>query len=135
MPAILVDRWKTTVHEPITLRARMTVDRGAVVAQYRQRKINTLPQLWPHGELRNQLMHGAKKWVSDMGKQGFELLTAEADVTVTGPYAPRNLHGKTNQFGATVEDQDDVQNAHAADFVLEATFLSARPITYETKDS
>ena len=135
MTAILIDRHKQTVHQPITLRARMTVDRGLVTRAERQTKINDLPSLFPHGELRQKLTRAAVKWIGDMRRQGYDLLTSEADITATGPYAPRNLLGRTNAFGATVRGEEDIQNAVAADFVLEATFLSTRPIRYETKDS
>src|SRR4051812_18721372 len=80
-----------TVHVPEERTARITVDRAIVQPGrvWQGVRINDLSSLYPYGELRVRLMNAAKKWIRDEGLRERDLLTAEADIQVYGPYQSR----------------------------------------------
>ena len=139
-----------SVHVPVTHRARMTVEREMALQQHRGTRINDLPSLYPFGALRERLLFAAKKWVADMEKQDFDLLSAEADVKVFGPYRSRagtfgdvKQRKRTTALGdvgqvstpVTAYSEDEEFNPAAADYVLEADFLARRHRPLQTKES
>lgn len=128
---------KTKVHIPVTLRCRVTVDRGMFYRQYRGCKINDMEQLWPYSHLRSAAMDGAKEWIRQMKLQDYELLTPESDILVMGPYKSRNWSGAGSaswrpapgaapSFRAFSEMANEDPQAESADFILEARFLAGR---------
>lgn len=128
-----------TVHVPAERTARLTVDREVALQQHNGTRINDLSTLWPFAELRARCFSGAKKWVADMAKRGEDLLTAEADIRVYGPYKSRagTYHAAAPKRGAVravgyAEDEDGV-NPAAADYVFKATFISRRHRPVQTK--
>lgn len=133
-----------TVYAPETLRARLTVPRGMVppdpkeadfLRRYNGVAINSMAALWPYDELRTRCIAGAQQWVRHKAGQGYELLTAESDIKVYGPYRSRaGTYGgdkKTIRVTGYAEDEDF--NEDLADFVLEAQFLSSRYRPIQTK--
>lgn len=145
MTLIRVDERTTTVHEPVELTARLTVDREIVQPGkiWNGVRINDLSTLYPFGELRVRCMNGAKRWIADMAKQGKDLLTAEADIKVFGPYrsragtytTPEALMRRmlTQRQGVVGYSEDEDFNPAAADFVFKATFIERRHRPVQTK--
>ncbi len=101
------------------------------------KKINDLSELWPESRARHAAIFAAKKWIADMEKQGFQLLTAESDVLVAGPithldwskhasrsWEPGDGMSKTVRAGGRIvgapEDTD------YEDFLLRAQFLATK---------
>lgn len=123
MVAILAPVTATKQHVPVVQQARFTVDRGMVKRQYNRVRLNDMPTLWPFGYLRDEAFRFAKQFVSDMEAKGKELLSAEADIVLLGPYRHRKFSDDLVSGGRqTGEDHYQDQ----ADFVLEAGFLASR---------
>lgn len=145
MPLIQIDPRTTTVHAPEERTARITVDRAIVQPDrvWQGVRINDLSSLYPYGELRVRLMNAAKKWIRDEGLRERDLLTAEADILVFGPYKSRagsyttpgalKRSMATGRTGITGYGEDEDFNPWAADFVFKATFISRRHRPVQTK--
>jgi hypothetical protein len=135
---------KTKVYSAVTKTCRATVERGLFQKQYTWVKVNDLDVMWPHSHVREAAMTAAKKFVEDMRKQGFNLLSAEADIQIYGPlrhhdftksatpsWSPSpGMPGtfRTVGYGFGEEDPND-----AEDFLLRAQFLSTKMKRVEHK--
>lgn len=138
MTLIQIDPRSTVVHAPVERTARLTVDREIVQPgrTWNGVRINDLSSLYPYGELRVRCLSGAKKWVRDMGLRGEDLLTAEADILVYGPYQSRagtyttpdalRKRTATERSGVVGYSEDEDFNPAAADFVFKAMFVTRR---------
>lgn len=138
MTLIQIDARSTTVHVPEERTARITVDRAIVQPDriWNGVRVNDLSSLWPYGELRTRLLNAAKKWIRDEGLRERDLVTAEADILVYGPYRSRDGTYTTpdallramraNRGGVVGYDESEDFNPEAADFVFKATFISRR---------
>jgi hypothetical protein len=127
-----------TVHVPEERTARITVDRAVVQPGrvWQGVRINDLSSLYPYGELRVRLMNAAKKWVRDEALRERDLLTAEADILVYGPYQSRagtyttpdalKKAMQSERRGVIGYDESEDFNPAAADFVFTAQFISRR---------
>lgn len=145
MTLIRIDARSTTVHEPVERTARLTVDREIVQPgrTWAGVRINDLSSLYPYGELRVRCMSGAKRWVADMAKRGEDLLTAEADILVFGPYQSRAGTYTTpdalkkamgaQRRGVIGYSEDEDFNPAAADFVFKAQFIGRRHRPVQTQ--
>lgn len=131
-----------TVNEPVTLRARLSVPRGLIPPgpdgqprTYNGVAINSMSALWPYDELRTRCIDGARQWVAHKAKQGDDLVTAEADIKVYGPYRSRagtyNVSAKSMHSTGYAENEDF--NDDLADFVFEAVFLTHRHRPVQTR--
>lgn len=144
MTLIQIDQKTATVAVPVTQRARLSVPRGIVPAHrvYNGEKVNDMPALWPYDELRTRCIDGMKKWVARRQKDGDELLTAEADIKVFGPYRSRagTYHRsstdprKPGALHVTGYGEDEDFNDDLADFVFEAQFLTRRHRPVQTRN-
>ena len=123
MTAVHVPVNKQRVHVPLTKQARFTVDRGMVRRQYNRVKLNEMSSLWPFSFMREAAFRAAKQFVSDMQKKDLDLITAEADIRVLGPYVHRRWNGAEFVLGR-MAGEDKFEDL--ADFVLEAEFLNHR---------
>jgi hypothetical protein len=146
MTAIHTPIEKTKVYSAVTKTCRATVDRGLFRKQYNWVKVNDLDVLWPHNHVREAAIDAAKKFVEDMRKQGFSLLTAESDVEIYGPLRHHDFSKSTAPswkpapgaqstyrtfgYGFAEEDMSD-----AEDFLLRARFLSSKMQRVEHKTS
>jgi hypothetical protein len=145
MTLIRVDRSSEAVHVPEERQARITVDRAIVQPGrvWNGVPINALSSLWPYGELRVRLMNAAKKWIRDERLRDRDLLTAEADILVYGPYRSRagtyttpdalKRSMQTTRTGIVGYDESEDFNEAAADFVFKADFITRRHRPVETK--
>lgn len=129
------------VHIPVSLECRVSVDRDVFRRQYVGVKINELTPLHPYHHFREKVMKAARMWIDDMRRQGHDLLTAESDIQVFGPY--RSIHregshaptwepapGMAKTFKSHVRGIGESANPDSADFVMKATFIThkARPV-------
>jgi hypothetical protein len=138
MTLIQIDARSETVHVPEERTARITVDRAIVQPGrvWNGVRINDLSSLYPYGELRIRLMNAAKKWIRDEGLRRRDLLTAEADMLVFGPYVVRSYTSlspkdflkqvQTERRGVIGYDETEDPDPSAADFVFKARFISRR---------
>lgn len=94
-----------------------------VARQYNRVRLNDMPSLWPYGFLREAAFGFARQFVSDMAKKGKDLLSAEADMVILGPYRHRKFSDDLVAGGRSA-GEDHYQDL--ADFVLEARFLASR---------
>ncbi len=145
MTLIREDYRTATVHIPEERTARITVDRAIVQPgrTWNGVRINDLSSLYPYGELRVRLMNAAKKWIRDEGLRNRDLLTAEADILVYGPYVVRSYSRATPQAfkrqmetertGVIGYDESEDPDPSAADFVFKARFISRRHRPVQTK--
>ena len=128
---------KTTVHTPVWLDCRVTVDRGLFHRQYPGVTVNDISSLWPEGELRQRVFTYANKWIQDMKAQGYDLITAEADIQFWGPFKHVNLSGAQGKswspapgmpktFRPFGEAQFEDPYEDKADFILKARFLASK---------
>lgn len=134
-----------TIHAPVELTARLTVDREIVQPGrvWNGVRINDLSTLFPYSELRVRCMSGAKKWVRDMALRGEDLVTAEADILVYGPYqsragtytTPKGMQqaAKVGRSGAIGYSEGEDFNPAAADFVFKALFVTRRHRPVQTR--
>lgn len=144
-PLIQIDSKSTTVHNPEERTARITVDREVVQPGrvWNGVRINDLSSLYPYAELRVRLMNAAKKWIRDEALRDRDLLTAEADILVFGPYQSRagtyttpdalRKAMQTQRTGVVGYSEDEDFNPAAADFVFKARFISRRHRPVQTK--
>lgn len=125
------------VHEPVWLECRVTVDRGLFHRQYPGVTVNAISSLWPENELREKVFRYADKWIHDMKSQGYDLITAEADIKFWGPFKHVNLSGSqakswtpapgmAKTFRAFGETELDDPYEDKADFLLKARFLATK---------
>ncbi len=145
MTLIREDYRTTTVHIPEERTARITVDREIVQPGrvWNGVRVNDLSSLYPYGELRVRLMNAAKKWLRDEGLRDRDLITAEADILVYGPYRSRagtyttpdalKRSMATGRTGVVGYSEDEDFNPAAADFVFKARFISRRHRPVQTK--
>lgn len=130
---------KGTVYTPVTKTCRVTVDRGMLPRQFAWERINDISSLYPESTFRKEAMAAAKKFVSDMERQGLELITPEADMLVYGPLRHRDLSkpghaaptwrpapGASPTFRSSGFDIYEEHGDDAEDFLLRAEFLSKR---------
>lgn len=127
------------------LRGRFPIERDAVITratdpkprQWRTKRINDL-QLNPRdAELFRAATYFAKRFIADMGAQGFSLLSNEADLTVTGPYPHLQSDTGTHKDGrgkAIGRHLGQEQEEQYADFVIQGQFLRHRPFAFEYAD-
>lgn len=145
MTLIQIDGRSEAVHAPETRTARITVDREIVQPGrvWNGVRINDLSSLFPYGEFRTRLMNAAKKWIRDEGLRDRDLLTAEADILVFGPYQSRagtyttpdalKRAMQTQRTGVIGYSEGEDFNPAAADFVFKAQFISRRHRPVQTK--
>lgn len=139
MVAIHTPLDKSTVYTPVTKTCRVATDRGMLPRQFAWERINDISSLHPEGRFRRAAMDAAKKFVADMGRQGFDLLTPEADMLVYGPVRHRDFSapghglptwrpapGASPSFRASGFDVYEEHNDDAEDFLLRAEFLAKR---------
>lgn len=138
MPNVIIPVEKTKIYSAVTKTCRATVERGMFRKQYAWVKVNDLDQMWPGNQVRHAAISAAKKFVEDMRKQGFDLLTAESDIVVYGPlrhhdfsasaspqWSPSPGMKKTfKTFGYDFMNEEDPNDAE--DFLLRAQFLSTK---------
>ena len=123
------------VHVPVSLECRVSVDRDVFHRQYVGVKINELTPLHPYHHFRAKVMQAARMWVDHMKKQGNDLLTAEGDIRVFGPY--RSTHregsyaptwspapGMAKTFRSYARGIGESANPDSADFVMKAMFIA-----------
>lgn len=137
MTAVHVPIEKTKVYTAVTKTCRATVERGVFQKPYQWVKVNDLDVLWPHNHVRHAAIEAGKKFVEDMRKQGFDLLTAESDIVVYGPLRHHDFSQSASRswqpapeakptyrtfgYGFNEEDPND-----AEDFLLRGQFLSSK---------
>jgi hypothetical protein len=142
MVAVSVSIEKATQHIPVWLSAVVSASRGLARRKYQRVKVNDLSPLWPENHVRELAVRNAQKFIADMKLQGYDLLTSEADVLVSGPFRSRGLQ---QQFGKSTakhhiarsnrtvtllptvgRSTDDELFPEKEDFLIEAQFLSRR---------
>jgi hypothetical protein len=149
MVAIHTPITKGTVYTPVTKTCRVATDRGMIPTQHNWVRINDISSLHPYGTFRRAAMDAAKRFVADMERQGFSLITPEADMLVYGPIRHRDFSapgvgaptwrpapGMSPTFRASGYDVFEDHNDDAEDFLLRAEFLSKRVhmVEYIKKD-
>lgn len=139
MVAIHVPIDKGTVYTAVPKTCRVATDRGMLRQQYTWVRINSLSTLWPEGQFRRVALDAAKRFVADMERQGFDLITPEADMLVYGPVRHRDFSGAgtgaptwqpapgaSPTFKAGGFDVYEDHNDGAEDFLLRADFLAKK---------
>jgi hypothetical protein len=128
---------KTAVYAPVTKTCRVATERGMLPRSVVWVRINDLSSLHPEAMFRRAALDAAKQFVADMAKQGFELLTPEADMLVYGPVRHRDFSragaptwqpapGASPSFRASGFDVYEEHDDDAEDFLLRAEFLTKR---------
>lgn len=148
MPAIHVPLDKGTVYTPVMKTCRVAAERGMLRQQYAWVKINDISSLWPDSQFRAEAMKAAKQFVANMAKEGFELITPEADMLVYGPLRHRDFSGAgaptwrpapgaSPSFKASGFDIYEEHNDSSEDFLLRAEFLAKKVhmVEYIKKDN
>lgn len=139
MVAILSPISKGTVYTPVVKTCRVATDRGMMRTPKAWVRINDLSSLHPEGQFRTVALDAARRFVSDMERQGFRLITPEADMRVYGPVRHRDFSapgvgaptwrpapGADPTFRAVGWSFDEEWSEDAEDFLLRAEFLSSR---------
>lgn len=128
---------KGTVYTPVMKTCRVATTRGMIFTPCAWTKINDISSLYPEGNFRKVAIEAAKKFVSDMERQGLSLITAEADMLVYGPIRHRDFSGaaaptwkpapgmsptfRAGGFSFLDEHETDFE-----DFLLRAEFLAKK---------
>lgn len=139
VPAIHVPVDKGTVYTPVTKTCRVATDRGMLRRPFAWERINAISSLHPEAQFRRVAIEAAKRFVADMARQGFELITPEADMLVYGPVRHRDFRspghsaptwrprpGMDPTFRSTGFDITEEHNDDSEDFLLRAEFLARR---------
>lgn len=147
MVAIHTPLDKTAVYSSVTKTCRVATTRGMIRTPCNWVKINSISSLYPDGYFRQAAIDAAKKFVSDMERQGLDLITAEADMLVYGPIRHRDFSGAaapswkpapgmdaTFKAGGFAHSED--HESDSEDFLLRAEFLAKRVhmVEYIKKD-
>lgn len=150
MVAIHTPIQKGTVYTPVTKTCRVATDRGMLRRQFHWERINDISTLYPEGQFRTTAIEGAKRFVADMERKGYSLITPEADMLVYGPVRHRDFSkpgfaaptwqprpGMDPTFRSGGFDVGDEWTEDAEDFLLRAEFLASRVhlAEYRIKDS
>jgi len=119
-----------TLALPVTLKARLTVDRELVRRQIRGEQIGSIEtvqfsQVGLHRTLVEKLIEGANTFTRHYATKGYQALTPPSEFIVWGPYASR-FTGVTAR--PTTSGFADGENPFpdSADFVIEGKFLATR---------
>ena len=139
MVAILTPISKGTVYTPVVKTCRVATERGMIRTPKQWVRINDLSSLWPEGQFRRVALDGARRFVADMARQGFDLLTAEADMLVYGPVRHRDFSapgvgaptwvpapGSDPTYRTVGWDFTEEWTEDSEDFLLRADFLAKR---------
>lgn len=141
---------KGTVYTPVTKTCRVATDRGMLRRQFVWERINDISSLHPEAMFRRAAIEAAKRFVADMERQGFELLTPEANMLVYGPVRHRDFSqpgfgaptwrprpGMDPTFRSGGFDVTEEWTEDAEDFLLRAEFLARKVhlAEYIIKDS
>lgn len=137
MTAIHTPANKGTVYTPVTKTCRVATDRGMIRTPKQWVRINDLSSMYPESQFRILALAAAKRFVSDMERQGLTLITPEADMLVYGPVRHKDWskHAaptwrpmptmdptwKSSGFDIFETDQSDSE-----DFLLRAEFLARK---------
>lgn len=125
---------------PEWLHGRFQVERAAVLTnprldlQPRQWKlvpINDLARDPRDAHLSTTALRNAKQFVADVGKQGFQLLSAEADLRVTGPYPHLEADTRGRGVGRHLGQEEEEPYV---DFRISGQFLRTRALAFEYRD-
>jgi hypothetical protein len=129
---------KGTVYTPVTKTCRVATTRGMIFTPCAWTKINDISSLHPEGRFRRVAIDAAKRFVSDMERQGLDLITPEADMLVYGPLRHRDFSigagaptwrpapGASPTFRTTGFAHHEDPEGDAEDFLLRATFLAKK---------
>ena len=129
---------KGTVYTPVTKTCRVATDRGMIWTPKAWVRINAISTLHPEGRFRKVAIDAAKKFVADMEKQGFSLITPEAGMLVYGPIRHRDFSGANSgatwrprpemdpTFRSTGWSLEEEPDSEYEDFLLRAEFLAKR---------
>lgn len=80
-------------------------------------------------EFRLKALDGARRFVKDLERQGYELLTPEGDLRIWGPYHSRNWKKQLNgNFKSHGRRADELLWDDAVDFLIVGDFLQTRTI-------
>lgn len=151
MVAVLAPLDKTRQYSPVWLRAVFTSPRGLARRQYRRLPFHKLSPLYPESQMREATLKFAKQFIADMESQGYQLLTNEADLLVTGPLRARgwdkatdgtykrkhHVTGKpVDLFPVVGRSASSEPYPDKEDFILEARFLNTRVrmVEYRVKE-
>lgn len=140
---------KGTVYTPVEKTCRVATTRGMMRIPYQWVRINDISSLYPDGYFRQAAIDAAKKFVADMERQGFSLITAEADVKVYGPVRHRDFTkhagganwqpapGADATFRTTGFAHSEEPDSDFEDFLLRAEFLAKKVhmVEYIKKDA
>ncbi|MGH2362440.1 MAG: hypothetical protein ACRDGM_18100 [bacterium] len=126
MVLILTDAATTRVAVPVELQARLTVERGVVKRQYRGVRLADISDIYPFDLIKKRLGSGIQRFIADMAKQEYEVISAEGDFKVTGPYRQRAMTADQNQPKIVgLQDGEDIFE-DSADMVVTGMFLARR---------
>jgi hypothetical protein len=102
-------------------------------------RINDLSSMYPEGQFRTVALDAARRFVSDMERQGLTLITPEADMLVYGPVRHRDFSkpGVAAPTWRPAPDSDptyrtvgwelsEAWTEDAEDFLLRAEFLAKK---------
>lgn len=137
MPTIHTPVDRGTAYTPVTKTCRVATDRGMIRTPQAWTRINDLSSLWPEGQFRRVAIDAAKRFVSDMERQGLTLITPEADMLVYGPVRHRDFSGAgaptwrpapgaDPTYRSTGWDFSEEWTEDFEDFLLRAEFLSKK---------
>ncbi|MCR4342201.1 MAG: hypothetical protein NUW01_20170 [Gemmatimonadaceae bacterium] len=129
MPNIQIKPGRVAVAE--WLHAKFPIEREAVPRQWKGVRINTLALDPRADELYRTAVHFARRFIHDMRLQGFELLTNEADLLITGPFPHLEADTGGRAIGRHFGQE---QTEQYADFRITGQFLRTRPVTFEYRD-
>lgn len=126
-----------TIYQPVTLRARYTVEiepfaklGQSFPERFPMGKVNRvcvgdLPTMWPAGELHEKALLAGRLFLNAMESQGFKSYLPVEGLRVLGPYSPRGFERARNG-PLTIGHREDEQPFDGADFILEGEFLATR---------
>lgn len=139
MVAIHTPLDKGTVYTPVVKTCRVATRRGMLPRAFSWERINDISSLWPEATFRKEAIASAKKFVADMERQGFDLITPEADMLVYGPLRHRDFRkpghaaptwqprpGMVPTFRSSGFDIYEEHNDNSEDFLLRAEFLAKK---------
>lgn len=115
---------------PVTQRARLTVDRALVTRQIRGEPIGGMTDLvllTGARTLTDLLLKGARQFVDDYRKKGYEPLQEPNEFIVWGPYHSRGFGlSSAKPTIAHLSAEGEEMFPESADFVIQGNFLATR---------
>ena len=115
---------------PVNLTAAFPVEVEALARTYHGTPIKSFIDLQPYANVQRVAIDAAKKWISHMRLQGYELIGNETEIELWGPYRPKSELYQSDTATSYTNDSNPFPDGKAK-MLLTGTFLATKQYAVE----